>query len=188
VTLRTLFRVLSIAWLASLAPAAQAPRISFDELLDRSQFILHGRVLRKWCGWDAKHKYIWTHHEIEVTEALRGAPGLRITASEPGGELDGVGQQVSGALPYAVGENVLVFLDQTPIGFLRAVGGGQGKFTVGRDGRAHANLAGMELVDAPGFGRGLPLASVDGLDLNELKRRVRGAVAVHPYRAAEVRR
>ena len=186
--MRTIVRVLALVWFAGLLPAVQAPRISLEELLGGSQFILHGRVARSWCGWDAKHKYIWTHHEVEVTETLRGAPGGRITVSEPGGELEGVGQQFGGALPYAVGETVLLFLDRTPIGFFRTVGGGQGKFSVGPDGRARANLAGVDFVDLPGMGRGTALASVDGLSLQDFKQRLRGALRFHPYRTGGPRR
>jgi hypothetical protein len=170
-----------------LLTAAQLPRISFEELVNGSQFIVHGRVARKWCGWDAKHKYIWTHYELEVAENVRGAMGARVTVSEPGGEIDGIGQSFGGALPYAAGEEVVLFLDRTPIGFLRTVGGGQGKFTVGSGGQARANLAGVELVDLPGARKGTPLSSVDGVDVRELKRRARGTAALYPYRAREPR-
>jgi hypothetical protein len=105
-----------------------------------------------------------------------------VTVSEPGGELEGVGQSFGGALPYTPGEEVVLFLDKTPVGFLRVVGGGQGKFTVERDGRARANLEGVELVDSTGARRGTPISTVDGLDLRELKRRTRGTVALYPYR------
>jgi hypothetical protein len=182
VGLRTFIGLSSLIFSSAVRlDAAQAPRLGFEELVNGSQFIVHGRVMRSWPAWDARHAYIWTHHEIEVYDPIRGA-GSRITVSEPGGELDGIGQRFGGALPYAPGERVLLFLERTPIGYLRAVGGGQGKFTVGRDGRARANLAGMELVAMPGARPGTPLSTVDGLDLNELKWRVRGAAALYPYR------
>jgi hypothetical protein len=182
VGLRTTFRLSLLALQSAvLLCAAQAPRLSFEDLVNGAQFIVRGRVARSWTAWDSRHAYIWTHHEIEVSNAIRGS-GSRIAVSEPGGELDGIGQSFGGALPYAPGETVLLFLERTPIGFLRAVGGGQGKFSVGPDGRARPNLAGMELVDMPGRRRGTPLSSLDGLNLNELERRVRGAASLYPYR------
>lgn len=187
-SLRTIVKALFLPiLLAPMLYPALAPRISFERLVSSSQFIVHGRVLRSWCGWDAKHKYIWTHHEIEVTESIRGWVDSRLTISEPGGELDGVGQTFGGALPYAAGESVVLFFDRTPIGFLRAVGGGQGKFTVGQDGKARANLSGMDLIEQPEALTGTPLESIDSLDVGELKRRVRAASSNYPYRSLKPR-
>jgi hypothetical protein len=161
---------------------AQVPRFSLEDLVDGSQYIVHGRVIRTFMGWDARHRYIWTHHEIEVADVLRGTPGSRVTVSEPGGSLDGVHQAFSGTLPFAPGEEVVVFLYRTPAGFLRAAGGVQGKFTVDRAGRARAQLAGTEVVDNPVARRGISLAAIDALDVREFKRRVREVSLRHPAR------
>ncbi len=105
--------------------AAIVPSVSLEELIDQSEAIVHGRVMRSWSAWDGAHKYIWTHHLIAVIDPVRGGgPGF-VVASEPGGELDGVGMRFSGALEYSVGEEAIVFLYRTPIGYLRATGSGQ---------------------------------------------------------------
>ena len=103
-------------------------------------------------AWDGKHKYIWTHYDIEPIESIRGGRAA-IAVSEPGGSLDGVNQQLSGAMPYAVGEEVVLFLYRTPIGYLRTTGGPQGKVSVGQR-----------------------------LDLRQSKARVREAARSNPYR------
>jgi hypothetical protein len=90
--------------------------------------------------------------------------------SEPGGILDGIEQSTSGTLPYFAGEHVVLFLYRTPIGYLRTAGAGQGKFTVGADGRARAGTLGLSRV---GSNRGTPLERINGLPLAELKQRVR---------------
>jgi hypothetical protein len=142
------------------ARATLVPSLSPEELLDQSQIIAHGRVTHSWSAWDGGHNYIWTHHQLEVIDSLRGPAARFVIVSEPGGELDGVGMKVSGALPYSVGEEVVVFLYRTPVGYLRAVGYGQGKYTVGSGARVHANWK-------------APLSTLEGLTVSEFKNRIR---------------
>jgi len=71
------------------AQATIVPSLSLEALIDQSEVIVHGRVARSWPAWDSGHKYIWTHHLIEVIDPLRGAVAGSVVVSEPGGELDG---------------------------------------------------------------------------------------------------
>ncbi len=127
------------------------PRYTLEGLLAQSEFIVHGKISASRVAWDAKHKYIWTHYDIELIESIRGGR-TGIAVSEPGGSLGGVNQQFSGAIPYAVGEEVLLFLYRTPIGYLRTTGGPQGKVSLGR-----------------------------GFDVRQFKARVREAARSNPY-------
>jgi hypothetical protein len=133
---------------------AVAPRYTLEELAAHSEFIVHGRIAASRVAWDARHKYIWTHYDVAVIESIRGGPAA-IAVSEPGGSLDGVNQQFSGAVSYSAGEEVVLFLYRTPIGYLRTTGGLQGKVSAG-----------------------------PRLDLWRFTARVREAVAAHPYREA----
>jgi hypothetical protein len=155
---------------------AQVPRLSLEELVEHSSTIVHGRVTRTWMAWDAAHKYIWTHHEVAVGESLRGVPGSTVTVSEPGGTIGGVHHAFSGSLSYSAGEEVVLFLYSTPIGYLRATGSGQGKFTIDRANRARASIAGMELVDSPRARQATPLRRLEALNVREFTQRVREAV------------
>ena len=157
------------------AQATTVPSLELDELLDQSETIVHGRVVRSWAAWDGAHKYIWTHHLIAVIDAVRGDGSGYVVASEPGGELAGVGMRFPGALDYAVGEVAIVFLYRTPIGFLRATGYGQGKYTVTPEARVRANSMGLNLLPRKGL-RGAELSTLDGLTVDEFKARVRDAV------------
>jgi hypothetical protein len=148
------------------AEAAIVPSVSLEELIDQSEAIVHGRVMRSWSAWDGAHKYIWTHHLIAVIDPVRGAGRGFVVASEPGGELDGIGMRFSGALEYAVGEEAIVFLYRTPIGYLRATGSGQGKYTVTAETRVRANLKGL----------GAELSTLNGLSVADFKDRVREAI------------
>src|SRR5258708_6547857 len=148
------------------AQAAIVPSVSLDELIDQSEAIVHGRVMQSWSAWDSAHKYIWTHHLMAVIDPVRGGgPGF-VVVSEPGGELDGVGMRFSGALEYSVGEEAIVFLYRTPIGYLRATGSGQGKFTVTAETRVRPSLNGTRA----------DLSTLNGLSVAGFQARVREAI------------
>ena len=166
-----LFLAISVAAYATLVPS-----LSLRELIDQSELIVHGRVTRSWAAWDSAHKYIWTHHQIDVIDALRGASGASVVASEPGGRVDGLNMVASGSVEYAPGEEAIVFLYRTPIGYLRATGLGQGKYTISSDGRVHANLKGLELIKRGASSSAVSLSTLDGLTLSGFKTRVRDAI------------
>ena len=87
---------------------------------------------------------------------------------------------------FSDGEEVVVFLYRTPIGYWRCYGMGQGKYTVVRsaDGgkRVRTNVAGLTLV-TPRRANGraaanskLPLSRFDGVRLEDFIRAVKEAV------------
>jgi hypothetical protein len=115
---------------AAVCPAAVVPRLSFDQLVATSEQIVHGRVERSWVAWDSSRRFIWTHYEVAVRDSVKGTAQARVIVSEPGGTLDGFTLAVPGAVRYTAGEEVVLFLHRTPIGYLRANGYEQGKFAV----------------------------------------------------------
>ena len=133
-------------------------------------------MTRSWTAWDPGHKYIWTHYQVQVSEQLRG-DSAQIAISEPGGSLDGINMGVSGAQPYVAGEHVLLFMFKTPVGYWRTNGGGQGKFTVGGDGRVTSAARGMEI---DGTSAGTSLSQVDRMDLAQFKSLLRKMVQTRP--------
>ncbi|MSV27505.1 MAG: hypothetical protein EXQ52_01990 [Bryobacterales bacterium] len=172
---RLLFALLPVLLHASL-DAAVVPEMSLEELTTQSQIIVHGRVLRSWSEWDAKHQNIWTHHEIEVLDRLSGSVQKTVVASEPGGTVDGLTMRISGEVPYAPREEVLVFLYRTPIGYLRATGYGQGKYTI-HGARIRSHSGGVELAIPAGRTRtGTSLRGLDGVDLGAFKLQVRSVL------------
>lgn len=143
--------------LAAAAQAVIVPALTLDDLVDQSEAVVEGRVVRSWTEWDRSRKFIWTHYEVAVAEALRGTALRTVVVSEPGGTVGDLTMQIAGAVEFAPGEEMIVFLYRTPIGYLRALGHGQGKFAV-RGGRVRAT------------GR---LRDFDGLEAGEFKLRVR---------------
>ena len=168
-------RALILPLICIAAQATLVPALSLEGLIDQSEIIVHGRVASSWAAWDSGHKYIWTHYRIEVLDPLLGNLGANVVVSEPGGSLDGLTMRISGAPDYAVGEEAVVFLYRTPIGYLRATGFGQGKYTVTLRSRVHANMNGFDLLRADSL-RGVPLSTLDGLTVSEFKARVRNAI------------
>jgi hypothetical protein len=166
------------AWLSLLlAPALSratiVPRLSLEDLVDESETIVEGRVQRSWTAWDPAHRYIWTHHELAISDRIKGAPQSSVIISEPGGTLDGVTLQIPGTVPFRAGEEIIVFLYRTPIGYLRTCGYGQGKYSISGNGapaqkKVRTNTAGLTLLDIKPIE--LPL---DGMSVSEFKSRVR---------------
>jgi hypothetical protein len=170
---------LSIALLiASGARATTVPGLTFEELTDHSELIVSGQITRSWADWDSEHKFIWTHYQLSVSSAQKGAPSATVELSEPGGVVGIQGMAIAGAVVYQPGDHVLVFLQRMPNGYLRTTGWSQGKYMVDNMGRLHAetSLRGLQVVSAQ-KGAALtksapPLRSLDGMTLAELRTRI----------------
>jgi hypothetical protein len=175
---------LTLLWGAATSFGTVVPRLSADDLVQGSEFIVQARVVRTWAAWDRSHKYIWTHHELEIQDSMKGAAKRTIVVSEPGGSLEGLTQYIAGTPRYLPDEDVVVFLYRTPLGLLRTSGFAQGKFAIRRlagdsQNRVYTNLEGLSLAELPGKARstaGAPSGTVrqfDGLSLVEFKERIR---------------
>jgi hypothetical protein len=165
--MRPHIRLLSLL-LAPCLAATTVETVSFDQAVARSTAIVHGKVVRSWVSWDPEHTAIWTHYEIRIADLLKGPPAPAITISEPGGDLDGKHMQVVGAPRYAVGEEVVVFAAETPIGYLRTCGWEQGKFVV---------QGSLVRSSKKGPAAAQSLVSHDGAGLDAFLARIRGEVA-----------
>jgi hypothetical protein len=167
-------RLLASAFLFVMAAAATSvPRLTFEQLTDTSDAVVSGTVTRSWSDWDSEHKFIWTHHEITVSSAHKGAAVQTLVISEPGGVVGNRGLNIAGAVTYRAGDNVLVFAQRMLNGYMRTTGWGQGKYLVDSTGRVHADssLAGIERIDL-GASAGTSLISLEGMHVTELRQRI----------------
>ena len=181
VRLRGFSAVLCVSLLTFALPLARAtmvPRLSFEELTDSSDLVVSGSIIRSWAAWDSGHKYIWTHYEISVASAPKGKTAATVEFAEPGGTLDGVAHAIAGAVSYRPGEQVVVFLQRMPNGYLRTTGWGQGKYSLDSAGRVHGSaLRAAEVVDLRQPARAsTSLETLDGMSLRDLALRVSARV------------
>jgi hypothetical protein len=107
---------LGLSLLAAPGPARGATvlRLSFEELTQKSDAVVRGRVVGSTAKLNAAAGRISTFTDVQVTEAIKGTPGKRITVRQPGGEVGGIGQAVAGAARFAPGEEVVLFLQRAP--------------------------------------------------------------------------
>ena len=139
---RSIASTISLIFLVGApAVATSVPGLTFEELTDRSQLIVAGRVTRSWSDWDSEHKIIWTHNELSVASSQKGVAGASVLVSEPGGVVGDRAMAIAGSVAYRPGDQVLVFLERMPNGYLRTTGWGQGKYLVDKAGTVHAEAA-----------------------------------------------
>ena len=141
-------RVVALALLICGAISATViPRLSFETLTDSSELIVSGRIARTWTAWDSEHKYIWTHYELTASAAFKGAPGGTVEFAEPGGSVDGRVMVIEGAVTYAPGDQIVVFLSRMPNRYLRTTGWAQGKYDLDSSSRLRANSPHLNYLD-----------------------------------------
>ena len=168
--------------LPNQSPATTVPCLDLPELVHGSERIVHARVVRHWSDWDAAHRIIWTHYLLDVKDSLKGHSSPDVRISEPGGTAGETMMKVEGVTEYYDGEEVVVFLHRTPIGYWRCYGWGQGKYSVtqaaGGPKRIRTNLSGLAFIDRPGPSgplrpaANLPLNRLDGMTLQEFEQLV----------------
>ena len=173
-----------LAILAVPALATLVPQVTLEQMAGEAQFVVHGKVTRKWSAWDSGGQMIWSHYQLQLEEALKGSPGNSLVVSEPGGIVGDQGISIAGTPEYDVGDEVVLLVWRTPLGYLRTSGWGQGKFTVSatkgsstKTVHASLRLPGVELFSGrqakdPQRQTTLP-GSLDGLSLEEFKGRLK---------------
>ena len=130
--------------------ATSAVRLSIEKLADAAERIVVGRVQSGEARWDDAKKGIWTHHEISVTETLKGDKADTLEVVTRGGTVGRVGQHVAGAGGLKKGERYVLFLWKDDSSRLRLVGMVQGAFkltTVEGVERAANSLRGLTIID-----------------------------------------
>ena len=117
---------------ARRATADAAPKWTDEQLVGFSDLIVRGRVAGLSVGRDSRAGPPYTYVALDVTDALRGAiPDRRIVLKQLGGPLDSSELRVAGQPTFAVGEDVVVFLEVRPRDTtLTTTAQWQGKFTI----------------------------------------------------------
>lgn len=129
-----------------------------EKLAQASTAVVRGIVGGTESYWNAGHSKIFSETTIAVEETYKGSAGSQIRLIQLGGVVDGVQVTVHGALHWAQGEEVVLFLEPTQNGAFMVAGFSQGKFGVQRD-----PLTGRTFVNRPAL-EGVELVNDNGLD------------------------
>ena len=146
-------RVLIIACLiAAAAPlsALTVRPLSFDQLVDQSVAIVHGRVHDVRGQWTADRRGIESLVTVEVHDYLKGGLGERITVKVPGGEAGGSVNIIPGAPRLSRGDEVVLFLTTNGPSIPVITGTSQGVYRVTTEARSGARLVVPPVIEAAG--------------------------------------
>jgi len=124
---------------ATLLGVSMVP-LSVNELTDRADVIVHGKVQSKTCLLDSAGR-IYTSVQLEVLDVWKGSvSGQPFTISLAGGTLGDKRVVVSGQADYLPGEEVVAFLRLNQRAEGVTIGLSQGKFEVRVDARTGEKL------------------------------------------------
>lgn len=135
-----------LALLSLMAPVGAATTLQpldLAELGEGAQLVVHGQVVEQGCQWSRDGQRIETVVTVEVVTRLKGEAGRETSFVVPGGRIGEELGLVDGAPRFAVGEEVVVFLDGRRADPPELVGLGQGALRV-------FVAEGRRLVLAPG--------------------------------------
>ena len=165
--------------LAGTARASVAIALSVEELTQKSDLVVRGHVTSQESAWTRSGRIVTTVH-LAVDSSLKGQAPATVDIRHTGGHVGDVGQQVSGEVAFANGEEVVVFLRRRP-GSTTAfgvVGMSQGKFRVDR---ATSTPVATQKLEGLGLMRPSDHAIEDrpgaSLPLGELEQRIARAAA-----------
>lgn len=164
-----------------LLSAATLERLTMDQMIDQSTEIVRARLISS--AGVARGPVIYTAHQLQVLESLKGKLPAQTVVYTPGGTAMGLQQSFSGSPELKQGQEYVLFLWMGKSGLRQVIGLSQGAFTL------RQNAAG-EMVAAREPSRELMLSPDSGtpvkddllsVRLTELRRRV-GARAHQEHR------
>ncbi|MBK8009898.1 MAG: hypothetical protein IPK13_00990 [Deltaproteobacteria bacterium] len=160
----------------SLAEATVMVPLSIEDLSEKADAIVRGRVVNDYAAWDAAHQQISTYTEVTLTETMLAPSslGASFVVRTLGGIVGDVGMHVSGEPTFTLGEDVLVFLARVgdePNSF-RVLGMSQGKYQIEVEGKgrlvAVADVRGIAFIRPPS----MAAAASDGAALEPRPARI----------------
>ena len=170
-----------------LAPQALATSMlhqNIDSLTQSSDAVVRGKVRATQSRWSADHKRIITDVTIDVAEFFKGGGSSTLVVQQPGGEIDGIGQKVSGLASFSEGEEVVLFLEHLERDKYRVAGMAQGKYRVERSSDKKAVFVVPESAEEALVIDPQTHAPVESdrrpMELASLKAKIRAAAKSHP--------
>ncbi len=129
---------LNAALLVSAAFATTIVRMDLATLARSAEIIVRARCI----GSEARSEAgsLWTFDNFEVLETLKGSPPQTLRVRLPGGRVGHLETKVEGVPRFVVGEEVVLFLEQTAAGDCGITSWAQGTFRAHRDAKGIAHL------------------------------------------------
>jgi len=146
-TTRTLLCTIAVMGLCALPllTHAQEKAMTTEELIQKADLVVVGKVAGLKAGWNGDKSRIFTTVTLDVNQTLKGDAGTgSVTILVPGGEVDGVGELYSHTAQFKKDEEVVVFAKKDKQGRLRTTGGENGKLSVRKDAATGISLVAGE--------------------------------------------
>jgi hypothetical protein len=109
--------------------ASTLQRLSLTDMIQKSTMIVRG-TMQPGSSAALRGSIIYTHYQLSVTTAFKGAPGPTIDVAVPGGALNGFQQPVAGAPTLTPGQSYVMFLWTSKSGLTQVIGLSQGLFSL----------------------------------------------------------
>jgi hypothetical protein len=120
-------------------PGSTLQRLSLTDMIQKSTTVVRGTI-QPGTSAAFRGSIIYTHYQLSVTTAFKGAPGPLIDLAIPGGTLNGIQQPAAGAPTLTPGQDYVFFLWAGKSGMTQVIGLSQGLFTI------TTNAAGQVIV------------------------------------------
>ena len=106
-------------------------KVSEEELIKKSNWIVVGSVLERQSYWNNDHSLIYTDFRVSVENSLKGNDRPdSVTVTVLGGTVGDISLRVSDEPAFEMNEQVLLFLERTGEAKARVVYGIQGKYSI----------------------------------------------------------
>lgn len=148
---RSAVALVALALVLQAAPsrAGVVLDLSVDEMARAASVVVHGTVTRVDAAWDDSHQRIFTEVDLDVTSYLAGQGPDHVRIRQIGGRVGDTELRVPGQAVFAVGEEVVVFLEPDGSGEPNrwiVVSMAAGKFTVTFDRMTGERVVGRDLA------------------------------------------
>ena len=134
-------------------PGSTLQRLSLNDMILKSSVIVRGTI-QPGTSAALRGPIIYTHYQLSVTTAFKGAPGASIDLAVPGGALNGIQQPVAGAPTLTPGQDCVFFLWTSKSGLTQVIGLSQGLFNVTTNSQGQAivsrGAASATMLDSSG--------------------------------------
>ena len=161
---RLLASVCLVLTLLVSAHATTVRRLSFDNLIAKSEAIVAGQVIDSQTYRTPDGKLILTSYTVQVGEQLKGTTPPTVTVTTVGGRIGNTILRVSGMPQFQNGESAVLFLEHSGA-YTTVVGLNQGKFSIS-NGEVSNTVTGLTFPDGtPGRALKMPV--------DEFKRQIK---------------